>query len=127
MHLRHIARALTVEGKAAIADYGKTRASNSLKFCTVHAGFYNTNMLGQQLIRKGPDGEWSCKLPCNKDCKVPTIDINEYGLWVQAVIENQEVQDDGRPILTCSDLVTMDHMIKTIEKSKSRRDTRTFH
>jgi NmrA-like family len=111
---------LAVESKAVIDDYGKSKNSDTFKYRAVHAGLYNSNMLGQQVTRKDPTtGIWSCTLPMSKEAKVPSIDIDDYGLWVRALIENKAVQDDGRPIFTVGEWVTMDQIIKGIEKSRS--------
>ncbi|KAH6917989.1 NAD(P)-binding protein [Coprinopsis sp. MPI-PUGE-AT-0042] len=105
------------EGKAVINDYGKSKNSNTFKYRAVHAGLYNSNMLGQQITKKDPlSGKWSLKLPFNKDHLVPSIDIDDYGLWVRALIENKAVQDDTRDILSAGEWVSMDHIVKAIEK-----------
>ncbi|KAH6917988.1 NAD(P)-binding protein [Coprinopsis sp. MPI-PUGE-AT-0042] len=66
--------------------------------------------------KNGSSGKWTCKMPLQKDTKIPSIDIDEYGLWVRAVIENEAVKNDTRPVLTVSEWVSMDHIIKTIGK-----------
>jgi hypothetical protein len=77
-------------------------------------------MLGQQIAKKDSSTEsWTCRLPLHKDAVLPSIDVNEYGLWVRAVIENQAVQDDSRPVLTVGEWVTMDRIMTTIEKCES--------
>lgn len=49
----------------------------------------------------------------------PVIDIpGDYGLWVQAVIENEPLQTDPRPVLTSGEDLTIKEMLDTLEKSE---------
>ena len=107
-----------VEGKARIEEYGRSKASDQFQFVAVQAGFYDSNVLHQQLIRKGPDGTWSFKIPISADTLVPSIDIDEYGLWVRAVIEHKEVRDDGRALPADAEDISLRDMIKAITKGK---------
>jgi hypothetical protein len=76
-------------------------------------------LVGPKLaIKDEATGNWSLKLPLHKDTKIPSIDIDEYGLWVGTLIENPAVLDDSRPIMTVGEWVSMDHIVKTIEKSE---------
>lgn len=93
-----------VEGKAEIAIYGLEQAKSnpSFHFRTVEAGFYNTNVLGGLNIHKNDEGVWKFPAPIDmQTCSpLPTIDIpKDYGLWVRAVIERDEVRNDPRPVL----------------------------
>ncbi|CAA7268600.1 unnamed protein product [Cyclocybe aegerita] len=103
------------ESKAQIADYGRLKASPSFTFVAVQAGFYYTNLTRNQIIRQGNDGTWTAALPCKPDALVPGIDIDEYGLWVRAAIEHEELRD-GREILTCSQEMSIGDMVKEIAK-----------
>jgi len=82
----------------------------------VQAGFYNQNLLPGTMIRKGADGKWRLRTRVQPDRVQPSIDISEYGLWVRAVIENPEVQDDGRPVCTSSENITFGAMIDILRK-----------
>jgi hypothetical protein len=75
-------------------------------------------MLHQQLIRKLPDGTWVYKAPISADIHVPSIDIDEYGLWVRAAIEHKEVRDDGRAVPVCAEDISPREMIKDISEGK---------
>lgn len=75
-------------------------------------------MLHQQLIRKGPDGAWVFKAPISADTLVPSIDIDEYGLWVRAAIEHKEIRDDGRAIPVDAEDISLRDMIQAITKGK---------
>jgi hypothetical protein len=101
-----------------IEDYGRSKASDKFQFVAVQAGFYNTNMLHQQLVQKGPDGGWVFRAPISADTLVPSIDINEYGLWVRAAIEHKEVRDDGRAIPVCAEDISLREMIEDITKGQ---------
>ena len=113
---------LAVEGKADIEEYGRSKASDKFKFVAVQAGFYDSNVLHQQLIRKQQDGTWAFKLPISADTKVPTIDIDEFGLWVRAVIEHPEVRDDGRAIPVTAEDVSFRQLTDGITKGKLLED-----
>ncbi|KAI5451860.1 hypothetical protein NCC49_001162 [Naganishia albida] len=102
------------EGKAIIEDYGRSKASDKFQFVAVQAGFYDSNVLHQQLIRKAPDGSWVYKTPISADKPVPSIDIDEYGLWVRAAIEHKEVRDDGRAVPVVAEDISPREMIKAI-------------
>lgn len=106
----------SVEGKADIEEYGRSKANEKFQFVAVQAGFYNTNVLHQQLIRKQADGTWAFKLPISADTKVPTIDIDEYGLWVRAAIEHPEVRDDGRAVPATAEDVSFRKLVEGITK-----------
>jgi hypothetical protein len=110
-----------VEGKADIEEYARSKANDKFKFVAVQAGFYNSNLLHQQMIRKQPDGTWAFKLPISADTKVPTIDIDEYGLWVRAVIEHPEVRDDGRAVPVTAEDVSLRKLTEGISKGEHRR------
>lgn len=118
----HDSDSFPVESKAAIDDYGLSKSSDSFQFRTVQAGFFASNVLGQQIFHKNADGAWSLAIPVSSEDldkhPLPVIDISEYGLWVQAVIENKVVRDDPRPVLACSEEVTLPEILKTIEKSE---------
>lgn len=107
-----------VEGKAIIEDYGRSKASDKFQFVAVQAGFYDSNVLHQQLIRKAPDGSWVYKTPISADKPVPSIDIDEYGLWVRAAIEHKEVRDDGRAVPVVAEDISPREMIKAIIEGK---------
>ncbi|KAJ9091625.1 hypothetical protein QFC20_007588, partial [Naganishia adeliensis] len=104
------------EGKARIEEYGRSKASDNFQFVAVQAGFYDTNMLHGQLIRKGSDGTWTFKAPISADTLVPSIDIDEYGLWVRAAIEHKEVRDDGRAVPVVAEDISLREMIEDIIK-----------
>ncbi|CAA7270719.1 unnamed protein product [Cyclocybe aegerita] len=105
------------ESKAQIASYGHSKASPSFTFVVVQAGFYYTNLTGNQIIRPQGDGTWAAALPCKSDALVPGIDIDEFGLWVRAVIEHEELRD-GRELLTCcSQEMSIGEMVDEIAKS----------
>jgi hypothetical protein len=112
---------IPVEGKADIETYGRSKANDSFKFVAVQAGFYDSNLLHQTLIRKQADGTWAWKLPISADAKVPTIDIDEYGLWVRAAIEHPEVRDDGRAVPATAEDVSLRQMTEGITKGKHSR------
>lgn len=75
-------------------------------------------MIGQQLVRKEPDGTWVYKTPISADQLVPSIDIDEYGLWVRAVIEHKEVRDDGRAVPVDAEDISLRDMVTAISKGK---------
>lgn len=76
-------------------------------------------MLHGQMIRKGSDGTWTFKTPVSADTLVPSIDIDEYGLWVRAAIEHKEVRDDGRAVPVVAEDISLREMIEDITKGKS--------
>ena len=75
-------------------------------------------MIGQQLVRKEPDGTWVYKTPISADQLVPSIDIDEYGLWVRAAIEHKEVRDDGRAVPVDAEDISLRDMVTAISKGK---------
>lgn len=108
-----------VEGKAEIATYGLERAKStpSFHFRTVEAGFYNTNVLGGLNIYKDDEGVWKFPAPIDmQTCSpLPTIDIpKDYGLWVRAVIEREEVRNDSRPVLVSGEDVHVLDLLKQL-------------
>ncbi|KAH6917986.1 NAD(P)-binding protein, partial [Coprinopsis sp. MPI-PUGE-AT-0042] len=106
------------ESKHHVDEYGKSKNTSSFKYRAVHVGCFNSSVVGPKLAKKDAlSGRWSLRLPLHKDSKLPSIDIDGYGLWVRALFENPAVQDDRRPILTVSEWVSMDHIVKTIEKN----------
>jgi hypothetical protein len=72
-------------------------------------------VFGHQVIKKDTDGTWM--LPLGRSTRIPCVDIDEYGLWVMALIENTAVQEDGRPILTAGKWASLDDIVKAIERS----------
>ncbi|KAJ3493758.1 hypothetical protein NLJ89_g10945 [Agrocybe chaxingu] len=103
------------EGKAQIADYGRSKTSPNFTFVAIQAGFYYSNFTRNQIIRPVGDGTWVAALPCKPDVLVPGIDIDEYGLWVRAAIEHEELRD-GREILSCSQEISLGEMVDEIAK-----------
>ncbi|KAJ3496997.1 hypothetical protein NLJ89_g10407 [Agrocybe chaxingu] len=104
------------ESKAQIANYGRSKASPSFTFVAVQAGFYYSNLTGNQIIRPQGDGTWAAALPCKPDALVPGFDVDEYGLWVRAVIEHEELRD-GRELLTCcSQEMSIGDMVDEVAK-----------
>ncbi|KPV78263.1 uncharacterized protein RHOBADRAFT_65887 [Rhodotorula graminis WP1] len=104
------------EGKALVDDYARSKVSKSFKYVAVQAGFYDTNMLPGPLVRKAADGKWRMRTLIEPDTILPSIDISEYGLWVRAVIENPEVQDDGRPVCAVSEDISLTALLDTLRK-----------
>ena len=109
----------TVEGKAEIATYGLEQAKSnpSFHFRTVEAGFYNTNVLGGLNIYKDDEGVWKFPAPIDmQTCSpLPTIDIpKDYGLWVRAVIEQDEVRNDPKPVLVSGEDVHVLDLLKQL-------------
>jgi hypothetical protein len=95
----------------------QAEANPKFQFRTVEAGFYNTNVLGGLNIHKKSNGTWRFPAPVDMEsCKVlPTIDIpKDYGLWVRAVIERDEVRKDTRPVLTCGEDVQVLDLMKQL-------------
>jgi hypothetical protein len=70
------------------------------------------------LIKKQPDGTWLWKSPISADTVLPSIDIDEFGLWARAVIEHKELRDDGRAIPAVGEDVSYRKMIDAIHKGK---------
>jgi hypothetical protein len=87
----------------------------------VQAGFYDSNMLHQGMIKKQPDGTWAWKMPISADAQVPTIDIDEYGLWVRAAIEHPELRDDGRAIPATAEDVSFRKLAEGITRGELTR------
>lgn len=92
----------------------------------MEAGFYDSNILPSAggLVRKGEDGKWFLTASADvfqSDSKpLPAIDIpGDYGLWVQAVIENEALQTDSRPVLTSGEDITLTDLLDQLEKSES--------
>lgn len=110
-----------VESKAQVEAYGRSRASDSFQMAAVQAGWYHQNFLGGQQIKKQGDGTWLLRLPISSDTVVPSVDIDEYGLWVRAVIEHNELRDDGRPLPTVGENLSYRRMIELITKGRSLR------
>ncbi|KAJ9125686.1 hypothetical protein QFC22_000649 [Naganishia vaughanmartiniae] len=105
------------EGKARIEEYGRTKSSPTFQFVAVQAGFYDSNIIGQQLVRKEGDGTWVYRTPISADTLVPSIDIDEYGLWVRAIIEHKEVREDGRAVPADAEDISLRDMITAITKA----------
>ena len=82
-------------------------------------GFYFSNFLGQQLIRKDSQGEWKFPIPndfASARYPVACLNVDEYGLWVRAVLENKEVRDDPRPVLASSEEVSFVEVLEQLSK-----------
>lgn len=107
-----------VESKARVEEYGRSKASDKFQFVAVQAGWYDTNVLHGLLIKKQPDGTWLWKSPISADTVLPSIDIDEFGLWVRAVIEHKELRDDGRAIPAVGEDISYRKMIDAIHKGK---------
>ncbi|KAJ9106019.1 hypothetical protein QFC19_003355 [Naganishia cerealis] len=86
-----------VEGKAR----SRSKSSSTSQVVAIKAGFCDSNVVGQQLIKKSAKRTWTCKLPIFADLAVSSIDINEYKLWVRGVIEHEQVRNDGRSAGRC--------------------------
>lgn len=105
------------DGKAEVSDFGRSLRSESFKFAVVQPGHYNSNVatFGQptgQTVNGKPAFAWS--LPT--EGKVATFDISDYGLWVQAAIENPELQGD-EDVLAATDEITGKEFAEIISKS----------
>ncbi|CAA7268601.1 unnamed protein product [Cyclocybe aegerita] len=110
------------EGKAQIANYGRSKASPSFTFVAVQAGFYYSNFTRNQIIRQESDGTWAAALPCKPDVLLPGIDVDEYGLWVRAAIEHEELRN-GHEILACSQEMSIGEMVDEIARPYSPEET----
>jgi hypothetical protein len=77
-------------------------------------------MLGDTLVKKQSDGTWVFRVPISADNLVPSVDIDEYGMWVCAVIEHKELRDDGRAIPVDAENISLRDLLTGI--SKGQRD-----
>ncbi|ORY67937.1 hypothetical protein BCR35DRAFT_334451 [Leucosporidium creatinivorum] len=123
------------EYKSKIAEYGRLQAQAhpTFKFQTVEAGFYATNILPSAggLVTRDDDGEWSFSSlePVAEPgaIPVPMVDINaDYRVWVRAVIEHKELQDDARPVLTCGEEISLHDLLNGLEKKAGITINRTL-
>lgn len=108
----------TVDSKATIDDYGRSRASETFNYRTVQAAYYYSVLSGAEqlkMFQRGEDGAFYITLPVSEEdankIALPFTDTpRDLGLYVRAVIEHEDVRKDSRPVLAQSDAVTVDQL-----------------
>ena len=74
------------------------------------------------MIRRDASGQWKLRLPydfATAKHPVACMNVDEYGLWVRAVLENEQVREDPRPILATSDELSFVQVLEQLSKGES--------
>jgi hypothetical protein len=109
-----------------VDDYGRLFASPTFNYRTVHAAhFHDLFQLvgGLNFFHKDGDGTFHAALPVPIDRlrngRLPLVDCQgEYGLWVRAVIENETVRNDPRPVMASGSELSLKEICDIMAKSE---------
>ena len=106
------------EGKADIAAFGHSQKSDTFNFVVVQPASYNQNIPGSvQPTGETVNGKPAYRYSLPTEKKIASMDVGDYGLWVQAVIEHPELQQ-GEDVLACTAEITGFEMAEEITKSE---------
>ena len=100
-----------------MSDFGRSLRNETFKFAVVQPAHYNSNVANfSQPAGKTVDGKPAFVWSVPTEGKIATFDVADYGLWVQAAIENQELQGD-EDVLAATDEISGKEFAEIISKS----------
>ncbi|KAH8919841.1 NAD(P)-binding protein [Atractiella rhizophila] len=107
---------LPLEGKAAVAEYAlsKAKTSPSFKVKIVQPGIYAQNFLGGRFNLKldKDTGKMVLTTDAAEEMVMPILDVEDYGLWVRAAIEEEEAYPSGSSLYTFGEQIAIGVMLK---------------